>query len=77
MPVYKYICRECNKKWEAFHNIENRKNEWCCEKRAKMLISTTAKPIVYEYWSENLDAMVTGRKQKSKLMKEKGVEEAG
>lgn len=36
-----------------------------------------AKPVVYEYYSENLDARITGPKQKARLLKEKNLSEVG
>lgn len=39
MPLYEYQCPKCYKAWEAWHDIEERMNEFCCGKPAKQLIS--------------------------------------
>lgn len=75
-PVYEYIC-ECGMEWESYNTVENRDGETCdCGKHANRKMSVTAKPVVYEYYNRGLGKMVTGPKQKSKLMKELGVEES-
>jgi hypothetical protein len=40
------------------------------------VLSPIARPIICEYYSEGLGAVVTGPRQKQRLMKEKGVSEA-
>lgn len=77
MPLYEYECVSCEEEWEAVHTVDTRKEEYCrlCGKKAHMLISKTGRPVIYEYYSENLDAYVTGPKHRRQLMKQKGVEE--
>lgn len=79
MPLYEYLCKECNEEWEAVHTIDTRKEEYCiyCGNKAELLISKTSRPVVHEYFSENLDAYVTGSKHRKQLMKEKGLEAIG
>jgi hypothetical protein len=76
-PLYEYKC--CGQTWEAFHTTPYRNCEICdeCGRMAKRILSKIAKPVVMEYYSENLDAQITGPKQKSKIMKEKNVSEVG
>lgn len=72
-PVYDYECKDCGLIWESVNKIENRNSEKCkCGGRVKLLISTSAKPVIYEYYSEALDAHITGPNQRRKIMKEKG-----
>ena len=77
MPIYEYEC--CGMKWEIFHNVADRGEEFCpvCDEKAERLISETARPVIQEYFSENLGAQVTGPKQKQQLMKSKGLEAVG
>ena len=78
MPIYDYQCKRCELEWEEYHEIDDRDNEWCsCGKRAKRLMKFNSKPVIYEYYSENLDAVITGPKQKQRIMKERDVVEAG
>ena len=77
MPRYEYLCPECLRNWESFHPISERGNEYCCGVQAKRLIVTSSKPVIYEYFSENLNAHITGPAQRRKIMKERGVEEVG
>lgn len=77
-PVYDYRCDDCDLEWEEFHEVKERDNEWCqCGKRAKKLMKLKSKPVVYEYYSENLDAVITGPKQRKRIMKERDVTEVG
>lgn len=77
MPLYDYECSPCTEEWEATHTIDNRKEEYCtvCGDQAQMIISTASRPVTYEYYSEQLDGVVTGPKQKKQLAKSKGLEE--
>ena len=74
MPLYSYVCI-CGREWDAFHSIEDRDNEKCshCGISAKRILSFTSKPIIMEYYSESLGAVITGPQQKSRIMKEKNV----
>lgn len=76
-PMYEYECPSCQEDWETVHSVDTRKEENCayCGEKAKLLISVGARPIINEYYSESLDAMVTGPKQRKTLMKAKGMEE--
>jgi len=78
MPTYLYECT-CGNTYEMFHHIENRDDEVCpdCGFKPKRLIAMTGKPVVYEYFSENLNARVTGPKQKARLLKERNLPEVG
>jgi len=78
MPVYDYACQSCGLEWEAYHEIEERNSEWCdCGELAKRIYFMNGKPVVYEYYSENLGARITGPAQRQRLMKEKDLSEVG
>lgn len=76
MPVYSYECKICGKKWENVRKVDDRYNEKCgCGAQAAVVMSLTAKPVVYEFYSESIGAQITGKKQRERLMKEKGLAE--
>lgn len=78
MPVYDYRCNDCGLEWEEYHEIKDRDNEWCvCGEKAKRLMKFNTRPVVHEYYSENLKARITGPKQKKQIMEERGVHEVG
>ena len=79
MPLYEYRCNGCNEEWESVHSVDTRKEEYCayCGEKAEMLISQTARPVIYEGYDEGLNAHITGPKHRKQLMKEKGLEEVG
>jgi putative FmdB family regulatory protein len=76
-PIYEYHCDECGRTWEQLHSIDDRNEEQCCGQDATLLISVGARPVIYEYYSENLESQITGPKQKAHVMREKGVECVG
>ena len=77
MPLYTYTC--CGEEWESFRPIKNRRKERCksCDKKAKLVISNKAKPVVMEYYDEGLGSRVTGPRHRKRLMRERDVEEVG
>lgn len=77
-PVYEYKC-SCGNHYEAFHSVDYRDDEVCpdCGFKPERVFSIPAKPVVYEYYSENLDARITGPKQKQRILKEKNMSEVG
>jgi putative FmdB family regulatory protein len=77
LPLYEYKCPSCECRYEAVHPVQFRDFDICpdCGERTNRLLSQPAKAVIYEYYSENLGAVVTGPKQKKKLMEEKGVSE--
>lgn len=77
MPIYEYQCEDCVEQWETFHSVDTRKEEKCayCDEKATLLMSVGARPIIEEYYSENLGAVVTGPKHRKELMRQKGLEE--
>ena len=77
MPLYEYKCEKCKREWEKTHKVSDRHYEYCCGEKAKLLVSKLARPVIYEYFSENLNANITGPAQKKRLMKEKNMREAG
>ena len=44
-PIYDYACHCCEKEWEAIHSIDERLNEFCCNEKANLILSTfSARP---------------------------------
>lgn len=79
MPLYLYHCSGCDNKWESAHTIADRYDELCpkCNKKAHIHICGKSMPIVYNYFSENLDTYITGPGHRKKVMKKMGLEECG
>ena len=79
MPLYEYRCDDCDKEWEGMNRIASRENEKCptCAKNATIVMSPGMRPVIVEYYSENLQAQVTGPAHRKELMKAKGLEERG
>lgn len=81
MPIYAYYCEKCDPdaEWEAFNSINDRHSVLCpeCGDKALIAMSITARPVIQEYYSDNLQAQITGPAQKKRLMKAKGLEETG
>jgi hypothetical protein len=76
-PVYDYFC-DCGLEWEEYNDVANRDSEMCqCGKQAQRRFKLNAKPVVMEYFSENLNAQITGPRQKSQVMKRLNVSEVG
>lgn len=76
MPIYEYKCHQCGNQYEEFHQVENRDLSICCGQKAQRIISKSqGKPVVYNYYSENADAIFTGPRQKARILKEKGLSE--
>ena len=79
--MYEYYCACVHEDaiWEAFHSIADRNNEKCpdCDQRASIAMSVGQRPVIMEYYSENLQANVTGPAHRKQLMKQKGLEERG
>lgn len=75
MPIYNYHCPSCDKSWESFNHIDDRRKEKCaqCGSDAAIKPSTSARTMIYPYYSEQLNSMVTSPKQREKLAKEKGM----
>jgi putative FmdB family regulatory protein len=78
VPLYEYKCKKCGWQFELYKAISERDNVECCGQKAKRLISKSqGKPVIKGYFSENLNAHITGPKQRERIMKEKGVTCAG
>ena len=76
MPVYRYRCDYCNVEWEAFRIIEKRAESLCCCGRiGRIIITSIAKPVIYDGYNEGLGAYITGPQQKRNIMRQKGLEE--
>ena len=78
MPMYEYFCEDCMREWEAYHIVEERNNERCrCGKPAGRTFHLSAKPVIYDYYSEGLGEFITGPRHKSEVMKRKNLSEVG
>lgn len=77
MPIYDYECKNCMCEFEEFSKVDNRENVECikCGHSTKILISTVAKPVVYNYFDKSLQANITGPGQLSKVCRKLGVSE--
>jgi hypothetical protein len=42
MALYEYFCPYCKREWEAWHVIEERENEFCCDQKARQIMSLGA-----------------------------------
>lgn len=77
MPVYDYKCGKCDSQWDEFRPVADRDSVFCCEERAKRLISAPSRPVILEYYNESIDRNITGPKQRDALYKELDVHEVG
>lgn len=77
MPLYNYHCENCGLDLEKFNTVENREYMACnCGYPMTKIMSAISKPIILEYYNEGLGAVVTGPRQRQRLMKAKGLTEA-
>lgn len=77
-PLYEYRCA-CGKHHEAYHSVDFRDAETCpqCGLKPERVLSLNATPVVHEYWSENLQAQITGPRQRREIMKKNNMSEIG
>ncbi len=73
MPIYKYKCVKCKREWESFSTVAERYNIKCCKITPKILIDIKTKPVVYNYYDEELESFVTGPKDKKRKEKAMGL----
>ena len=78
MPIYEYECKSCHGISETVFRVSDYASEidcFHCGKRAFKVISLpqSVKPTMDEYFDDNLDAVVTGRRHRKQLMKEQGI----
>jgi len=82
MPIYEYEC-ECGATMDvacSIKNIDRLRKNCDCGQRMKRNIScgnSNTRPVIYGYWSENLEAHITGPKQRRLIMAQQGVEDRG
>lgn len=79
MPMYEYQC-SCGSHYDVQHSVESRDDEVCpdCGMKPERVYSFNAKAVIYnEYYSDNLNAYVRGPRHKSRLLKERGLQEIG
>ena len=84
-PVYEYKCPKCNKTKERLSKVKDKDNALHCMdcsnkikyiEMKRVISKSQGKPVVKEYYSENLDMIITGPEHLKKVMKERGVSEA-
>jgi putative FmdB family regulatory protein len=76
MPVYDYVC-DCGKEQEmylALADVDNPVKCMCGKDMRRLIAQNQGKPIIYDYYSENLQTHITSPKQKAAVMKAQGVE---
>jgi putative FmdB family regulatory protein len=78
MPNYDFECNKCAAQEERFVSLgkTNRQKCYNCGGAMRIVIKQSAPPIFHEYFSENLGCMVTGPRQKARILKEKGLSES-
>lgn len=80
MPMYDYFCPSCDEEWEGFNLIDDRRREECklcscpADIRPAKLASTL---LIYPYFSEQLNSMVTSSKQREAIARKKGLAPIG
>ena len=78
MPMYDYLCTYCSKDYnDIFMHLDEKDRAMCPSCGAFMVSQITIRsaPQFYEGYDEQLDAYLTGPKQKQRILKEKGLVE--
>jgi putative FmdB family regulatory protein len=80
MPIYEYRCY-CGDRKEVHLRLSELDDVKvicdCGDTMYRIISKVQARPQVVEYYSENADAHFTGPRQKARILKEKGLSEAG
>lgn len=80
MPVYSYECPKCHEITEAFRRVDER-NLMTCDCGAQMEIVILSAPNhpkeMLPHFDNGLGAYVRDRSDRKRIMKEKGLKEAG
>ena len=77
MPMYDYECLKCGEEFEAYAPVENRKQTRCpeCRGKSRILIYKVQAVTFVPYYSHALGAYIGSRREKQRIMQEKGLEE--
>ena len=78
MPMYDFKCLNCEMEFEAFFPVKYKDTgscPYCLSRDTESLITIRSAPQFYEGYDEQLDAYLTGPKQKQRILKEKGLVE--
>ena len=77
-PIYEFTCSNCGHCAEVYSSRVSTETSRDCSCGAVMhkIISHTARPIILDYYSDQLGCQITSPEQKKRVMKEKGVMEA-
>lgn len=77
MPLYDYVC-DCGKEREdvclKISEIDTPVVCECGESMRRTIPRNQGKPVIYEYYSENLGTQITSPKQKKAVMEARGVQ---
>ena len=77
MPIYEYKCPNCGNIFIDQRRMDEREDARCiCGEQAVRVWTAPARPVVYEYYSENLGTVITGPRQKARIMQARNVREA-
>ncbi len=73
MPLYDFKCIRCANEWEEFRKLIDKSKAWCfeCGGDGISLISVHTRPHVYNYYCDELEAHITGPKQRKQIMKQR------
>ena len=78
MPLYDFLCTICKTEYEdIFRSVADKDRTHCSKCSAFMIsqITIRSNPQFYEGYDEQLDAYLTGPKQKQRVLEEKGLVE--
>ena len=72
MPIYQYECPRCHKVTEAYHNVDDRHNEYCeeCDCKMSINICTTSVHLFEPFFHPHLDTKPVYIKSKKHLKEE-------
>jgi len=77
MPIYDYVC-QCGRKKEVVRKIADidRPVRCVCNRMMRRIIpGSQGKPVIMDYYSENLGERITGPRHKRSVMNRLGVTE--
>lgn len=79
MPIYQYLCPQCDESFEALRHVALRYVATCptCSETGRLLISLPARLADIDYYDDGLGMHVTSREQRRKEMKSRGLDEVG
>lgn len=80
MPTYQYSCSKCDNEQDEYRSVERRNDPVFCSRcGAAMLKQISHYKVIGDvnpYYDENLESWVKSRRDRERVMKEKGVYES-